>query len=116
LLAIGAGKGIELSPLQVATAYTIFPNSGLKTLSRAIWAVYDGEKKVEIPETKSIRVVNGSAASTLTEMLQSVVGDGPDGQYGTARMARELSGVDSSVALAGKTGTSDSDLWFVGLS
>jgi penicillin-binding protein 1A len=49
-------------------------------------------------------------------MLQSVVGDGPHGKYGTARMARNLSGLDSTVALAGKTGTGDNDLWFAGFT
>src|SRR5439155_21066466 len=44
------------------------------------------------------------------------VDDEPDGQYGTAKMASELSGLDSSVALAGKTGTGDNDLWFVGFT
>ena len=102
LLAIGAGKGMELSPLEVATAYTIFPNNGLKVSPKPIWAVYDGEKKLETPEKKVVRVVDAGAASTLTRMLQSVIGDGPDGQYGTARMARKLSGLESTVALAGK--------------
>jgi len=49
-------------------------------------------------------------------MLQSVIGDGPDGQYGTARTARKLSLLDSTTALAGKTGTGDNDLWFVGFT
>lgn len=49
-------------------------------------------------------------------MLQSVIGDGPDGQYGTARTARKLSLLDSTTALAGKTGTDDNDLWFVGFT
>src|SRR5215472_16456824 len=31
-------------------------------------------------------------------------------------MARKLSGVESSVLLAGKTGTGDNDLWFVGFT
>src|SRR5947208_3510923 len=40
MIAIGAGKGIELSPLQLAQAYTIFPNNGMKVAPRAIWAAY----------------------------------------------------------------------------
>src|SRR5437899_5577386 len=48
-------------------------------------------------------------------MLQSAIGDGPDGQYGTAKIARKLSGLES-VELAGKTGTGDNDLWFVGFT
>jgi membrane peptidoglycan carboxypeptidase len=116
LIAIGAGKGMELSPLEVATAYTVFPNDGLKVTPKPIWSVYDGDKKMETAERKNVRVVDSAAASTLTKMLQAVIGDVPDGQYGTARMARQLSGLDSSVALAGKTGTGDNDLWFVGFT
>jgi penicillin-binding protein 1B len=113
LLAIGAGKGIELTPLQLASAYTVFTNYGVRLAPKSIAAVYDGERKIEIPEKKAIRVMDAGAALTVARMLQSVIGDGPDGHYGTAKMARQLSGLDSSVALAGKTGTGDSDLWFV---
>jgi penicillin-binding protein 1B len=116
LVAIGAGKGIELSPLQLAAAYTVFPNSGVKVAPKSIWAIYDGERKLEIAEQKTIRVVDAGAAFMVARMLQSVIGDGPDGRYGTARIARKLAGLDSTVALAGKTGTGDNDLWFVGFT
>jgi membrane peptidoglycan carboxypeptidase len=116
LLAIGAGKGIELTPLQLASAYTVFTNNGGKVSPKSIAAVYDGERKIEIPEPRPVQMVNAAAALTVTRMLQSVIGDGPDGHYGTARRARELSSLDSTVALAGKTGTGDSDLWFVGFT
>jgi membrane peptidoglycan carboxypeptidase len=114
LIAIGAGKGIEITPLQLAAAYTIFPNNGVKVSPNPIAAVYDGEIKIEIPNKKAILVMDAGAPLTVTQMLQAVIGDGPDGQFGTARMARKLSGLDSSVTLAGKTGTGDNDLWFVG--
>ena len=116
LLAIGAGKGMELSPLQVAQAYTVFPNNGLKVAPKSITEVYDGERKLESNEEKPIRIVDAGPPLMVARMLQGVVGDGPDGQYGTARMVRKLSGLDSTVALAGKTGTGDSDLWFVGFT
>jgi penicillin-binding protein 1B len=116
LLAIGAGTGIELTPLQLASAYTVFPNSGLKVAPKSITAVYDGDRKLETLEKKATRVVDAGASFTLTRMLQSVIGDGPDGQYGTAKIARARSGLDSGVALAGKTGTGDNDLWFVGFT
>src|SRR5262249_26890914 len=116
LLAIGAGKGLEVTPLQLAAAYTIFPNNGAKVTPKPIWVVYTGENKLELPESKPVQVIDAGAAVTVAQMLQSVVGDGPDGQYGTARMARKLSGLESAVALAGKTGTGDNDLWFVGFT
>jgi membrane peptidoglycan carboxypeptidase len=116
LLAIGGGKGIELTPLEVASAYTVFPNSGEKMMPSPIRALYDHEKSLETPEHKPVGIVHADATLTVTHMLRAVIGDGPYGQYGTAKMARKLSGLDSSVSLAGKTGTGDSDLWFVGFT
>jgi membrane peptidoglycan carboxypeptidase len=116
MLAIGGGKGIELSVVQVAQAYTIFPNNGVKVAPNVIWVVCDNDKKLKMPEAETVRVIDPGAPFVITRMLQSVVGDGPDGQYGTARIARKLAGLDSTVALAGKTGTGDNDLWFVGFT
>jgi membrane peptidoglycan carboxypeptidase len=116
LNAIGAGKGIELSPLQLVAAYTIFSNNGVRVAPNPLWAVYDGEAKVKTREEKSVRVIDAGAPYIVTRMLQSVIGDGPDGQYGTARTARKLSALEPTVALAGKTGTGDNDLWFVGFT
>jgi penicillin-binding protein 1B len=116
MIAIGAGKGIEVSPLQLAQAYTIFPNNGMKVTSNLISDVYDNDKKLKIPEPGTVRVIDPGAPFIVTRMLQSVIGDGPDGQYGTARMARKLSALETTVALAGKTGTGDNDLWFVGFT
>ena len=61
-------------------------------------------------------MIDTGRSFVVARMLQSVIGDGPDGQYGTARMARKLSGLKSSDALAGKTGTGDADLWFIGFT
>jgi penicillin-binding protein 1B len=116
MLAIGAGKGSEGSPLRLAEAYTIFANSGVKVPSEPVWAVHDGASKLTISKHKAVRVIDPGAPFIVTRMLQSVIGDGLDGQYGTAKMARQLSGLGSSVALAGKTGTGDGDLWFVGFT
>jgi len=115
MVAIGAGKGIELTPLQLAQAYTIFPNNGVRVAPKSIWAAYDNETKLKIPEEKPVRVIDAGPSYIVTRMLQSVIGDGPDGQYGTAKIARQLSGLES-VELAGKTGTGDNDLWFVGFT
>jgi penicillin-binding protein 1A len=67
LLAIGAGKGIELSPLQLAAAYTIFTNNGIKSAPNPIAAMYDNDARIKIPEQKSsqARSRNGSFARVL---------------------------------------------------
>ena len=107
---------MELSPLDAAAAYTVFANNGVKASPDPIWAVYDNENKVKTPKAAPVRAVDARSALTVTRMLNGVIGDGPDGQYGTAKAARNLSGLQATVALAGKTGTGDHDLWFVGFT
>jgi membrane peptidoglycan carboxypeptidase len=88
----------------------------MKVIPKAIQAVYYGQRRVETPEPKPVRVVDASPVLKVTRMLRSVVGDGPAGKYGTAKMVRQFSGLEATVALAGKTGTGDNDLWFVGFT
>jgi penicillin-binding protein 1B len=114
-IAIGAGKGIEISPLQLAAAYTIFPNNGLKVAPNPIRAIGDGAS-TNISEARIVRLIKPGAPLVVARMLQTVVGDGPDGPYGTARIGRRISGLDHRIRLAGKTGTGDNDLWFVGFT
>src|SRR5262249_34111604 len=83
LIAIGAGKGIELSPLQLAEAYTIFPNNGVKVAPKVISAAFENQRKLTIAEENTVRVIHAGAPFVVTRMLQSVIGDGPDGQFGT---------------------------------
>jgi membrane peptidoglycan carboxypeptidase len=116
LIAIGAGKGMELSPLDLAAAYTVFPNNGVKVAPTPIRAIDDGVS-TEASEAQMVRIVRPGAPLVVARMLQAVVGHGPEGQYGTARMVRKISGLDATVPLAGKTGTAgDNDLWFVGFT
>src|SRR5215213_9586136 len=50
-------------------------------------------------------------------MLRSVMGQGPDGRYGTARGALKMAGLDGGYEVAGKTGTGEvSDFWFGGFT
>jgi membrane peptidoglycan carboxypeptidase len=116
LIAIGAGKGIEITPLQLAATYTIFPNHGLKADPNPISTVYKNGTRLKGSEHNPVRLADADAASIVTRMLQSVVGHGADGQYGTAKSARKLAGLEASVEFAGKTGSTNSDLWFVGFT
>lgn len=99
----------------MASAYTIFADNGVKALSKPFSAIYDNEGQAKIPDDKPVPVVDPGAAFIVTQMLRSTIGDGADGQYGTAKIARKLSGLESA-DLAGKTGTGDNDLWFVGFT
>jgi membrane peptidoglycan carboxypeptidase len=115
LIAIGAGKGMAVSPLDLAEAYTVFPNNGVGVAPNPIWAMDNGTG-TELSKQHTVRLIKPGAPLVVARMLQAVIGDGPDGRYGTARMVRKISGLDASVSLAGKTGTGDNDLWFIGFT
>jgi penicillin-binding protein 1A len=105
-LALGA---IEVTPLELVTAYAPFANGGVRvepSLVRRI-ELADGTELWRAPESKPERVLDEAEAFQITSMLRSVV----DG--GTGHLIREL-GVRGPVA--GKTGTTNrgADIWFVG--
>ncbi|MDQ6831272.1 MAG: PBP1A family penicillin-binding protein, partial [Gemmatimonadota bacterium] len=106
-IALGA---LEVTPLELVTAYATFANGGLRirpTLIKRIEGA-DGALLWSAPLAAApIRVLDARDAYQLTSMLESVVDEG------TGRAVRQL-GVDGLVA--GKTGTTNNgaDIWFVG--
>jgi len=105
-LALGA---VELSPMEMATAYTVFPNSGLHTDVTGVKAIFDssGNPIEDNTYPKQEEVLNEITAMAITEMMVNVV------QNGTGTMA-QIPGY----AVAGKTGTTDDyrDAWFCGFT
>lgn len=103
-MALGA---VELSPLEMATAYTVFPNLGLHTEVTGIKAIFDSDGNPIEDNTypKQEEVLSEISAMAMIEMMVNVV------ENGTGTMAR-LSGY----RVAGKTGTTDDyrDAWFCG--
>ncbi len=104
-LAIGA---CEATPLEMATAFTVFPNLGIQPKPYFIRRIedYDHAKKDEtLPQTH--KVLDSEIASRMLALLQNVV------QNGTATAAKSL-----GRPLGGKTGTTNdfTDAWFVGFS
>ncbi len=104
-LAIGA---CEATPLEMATAFTVFPNLGIQPRPYFIRRIedYDHAKKEEtLPQTH--RVIDAQIADQMLSLLQNVV------QNGTATAAKSL-----ARPLGGKTGTTNdfTDAWFVGFS
>jgi penicillin-binding protein 1A len=104
-LAIGA---CEATPLEMATAFTVFPNLGIQPKPYFIRRIedYDHAKKEEtLPQTH--RVLDSEIASKMLGLLQNVV------QNGTATAAKSL-----GRPLGGKTGTTNdfTDAWFVGFT
>jgi penicillin-binding protein 1A len=106
-LAIGA---CEATPLEMATAFTVFPNLGIQPKPYFIRKIEDyNHVKKEQAEPQTRRVLDPGLAQRMLKLLQDVVQD----KSGTAGAARSL-----NRPLGGKTGTTNdfADAWFVGFS
>jgi penicillin-binding protein 1A len=106
-LALGTGL---VSPLELTTAYTMFPGDGEVVKPRGLVEVLDAGGSVVFDRAvERERVVNPETAFQMVTMLRDVV------ERGTGTAARSL-GVRGPIA--GKTGTTDDyhDAWFVGFS
>jgi penicillin-binding protein 1B len=95
----------EVSPLAMASAYTVFTNDGNRVEPRIVSRAVDASGR-GIVETspKMNRVIEPATAFMITDMLSGVI------DHGTAKSAR---GMVRQSAVAGKTGTSR-DGWFIG--
>jgi penicillin-binding protein 1B len=100
----------EVTPLEIAYAYSVFANLGVKSEPVSILAVVtrDGEVK-ETRNVKMNRVAPASVTYVMNDVLKDVF------NYGTAGRARSLG---FKHAYAGKTGTTSNyrDAWFIGYS
>lgn len=104
-VALGAA---EITLMEQTSAYSVFPNDGVRVLPRYITKVADYEGRVleeDYPEVRD--VINARTARIMTAMLHEVV------LHGTAAAAAKL-----TFPAAGKTGTTNdfTDAWFVGFS
>ncbi len=104
-LALGA---CEITPLEMASAFTVFPNLGVQAKPYFIRKVedYDHVKKEESAPQKH-QVLKAGIAEQMLGLLQNVV------QSGTATSAKSL-----GRPVGGKTGTTNdfTDAWFVGFT
>lgn len=108
-LALGAGS---VTPLQMATAYSVFANGGYKIRPYIISHITDSDGKIlsqarpEKAGDESNRVIDARNAFIMDTLLKDVV------RGGTAARANILNRPD----LAGKTGTTNDsiDAWFAG--
>jgi penicillin-binding protein 1A len=104
-IALGAA---EITLIEQTSAYSVFPNDGVRIVPRYITKVTDYEGRVmeeDYPDVKD--VVSAQTARTMTSMLEGVI------QHGTGIAASTM-----KLPLAGKTGTTNdfTDAWFVGFS
>jgi len=100
----------EATPLEVATAYTIFTNGGkVKPVHSVQSLLIDGDTVAPPPLAKGAQVARPEATYLVTSMMQSVLDEG------TGASARS-SGF--KLEAAGKSGTTNDlrDAWFVGFT
>jgi penicillin-binding protein 1A len=98
----------EITPLEQTSAFSVFPNDGVRVAPRYITRVTDYEGRVLEEDFSDIKdVVSSRTARIMTSMLREVV------LHGTGIAASKL-----PYPLAGKTGTTNdfTDAWFVGFS
>src|SRR5271170_3917956 len=104
-VALGAA---EVTLFEQTSAFSVFPNDGVRVIPRYITRVTDYEGRVmeeDFPEVKE--VISARTARIMTSMLREVV------LHGTGIAAASM-----KLPLAGKTGTTNdfTDAWFVGFS
>lgn len=107
-LALG-GMTDGVTTLEMANAYTVFPNQGTKTDKPIVYTkVTDADGNVILEgKSKTVKVLDPAVAFIMRDMMQDVV------SQGTATGAR-VSGTQAG----GKTGTTSSqyDIWFDGFT
>src|ERR1700726_2813725 len=98
----------EITPLEQTSAFSVFPNDGVRVAPRYITKVTDYEGRILEEDFSDIKdAVSSRTARIMTSMLRDVV------LHGTAVAAAKM-----PYPLAGKTGTTNdfTDAWFVGFS
>jgi 1A family penicillin-binding protein len=100
----------EVTPLEMAAAYAVFPNQGIYCNPIFILRVEDKKGRVlEENRTQQRRVIEADVAYVVTDMLKGVLEPGGTGARLSSLLHRPA---------AGKTGTTDElkDAWFVGFT
>ncbi len=100
----------EATPLEIATAYTAFPNLGEMRPLRTILGVKSGGKDLaQITAPASKRVARPDTTFLVLNMMRSVINEGT---------AASVRGAGFALDAAGKTGTTNDlrDAWFVGFT
>jgi penicillin-binding protein 1A len=98
----------ELTLLELTSAYSIFPNQGIRVEPHTVRYVSGRDGQVlEKTEPAAEEVIPADLAYLMTYLLEGVISDG------TGRQAQVI-----NHPMAGKTGTTDdfSDAWFVGFT
>ena len=100
----------DITLMEMTSAYTTFPNDGVRVVPKLIVKVtdYDGNEKREEEDLPTLKdVIPAQTARTMVDLLQEPV------RSGTATKLQEL-----KRPVAGKTGTTNdfTDAWFIGFT
>ena len=104
-IALGAG---DATLLEVTSAYTVFPNQGVRLKPFEVLRVLDRDGNLlEENRAEPVDVIRADTAFVMTNLLRGVL------TRGTGQRAASMA---SEWPLAGKTGTVDNntDAWFIG--
>jgi penicillin-binding protein 1B len=99
----------EATPMEVANAYTVFPNLGTVVPLRPIQRVTNGGVDLPLPPGKPKVIARPDVTFLVTNLMRSVVNEGTGAGVRAAGFALDA---------AGKTGTTNDlrDAWFVGFT
>ena len=99
--------GLDVSPLEMAAAYSVFAGRGLKASATPILTITDSNGKIleDNVSRQPTRVLSQAVADNVTDVLSAVVSEGTGKRAALANHP-----------VAGKTGTSQGygNAWFVG--
>ena len=104
-IAVGAG---DATLLEATSAYSVFPNQGVRMKPFALLRVRDRDGNlIEENCAEPVDVIRADTAFTMTNLLRGVLVRGT---------AQRTAGLVGDWPLAGKTGTVDdnTDAWFIG--
>jgi cell division protein FtsI (penicillin-binding protein 3) len=95
------GQGLSVTTLQMASMYQAVANDGVRVPPRMVEAEVGSDGvRVPTPAPEGVRAMSPQTASTLRDMLQSVIQNGRGANRGTGPAA-----AIPGYAVAGKTGT-----------
>ncbi|MBI2836051.1 MAG: PBP1A family penicillin-binding protein [Acidobacteria bacterium] len=100
----------EATPIEIATAYTIFPNLGAVGSLHAIERITAGDRELaRVDSTATQTIASRQSTYLVTNMMRSVLNEGTGAGARSSGFALEA---------AGKSGTTNDlrDAWFVGFT
>ena len=99
----------EATPFDIAAAYTIFPNGGVRQGLRSLLRITRGTADVPVKDPRTLGVARADTTYLVTNMMRSVLSEGTGAAVRASGFALDA---------AGKTGTTNDlrDAWFVGFT